>query len=77
MSKAEALMTIGHVYYRLGEYPKAIGYWDRVPEGAFKIRHGLYQLYLHTQHTLDMEQEVLGQPPDSFRKEAITSTVPV
>ncbi|MDM8527630.1 hypothetical protein QUF58_05390 [Anaerolineales bacterium HSG24] len=46
MSKAEALITIGYIYYQLGKYTEALDYWSRVPERTFKLRCEIYKLYM-------------------------------
>lgn len=61
MSKAEALMTIGYVYFRLGNRATALDYWHRVPESTFKIRRELYRLYEQAQQALSSGEDISKQ----------------
>ncbi|HEX9922227.1 MAG TPA: tetratricopeptide repeat protein, partial [Anaerolineae bacterium] len=61
MSKAEALMTIGYVYFKLGERAMALDYWHRVPESTFKIRRELYGLYEQAQQAPLSDEAVSDQ----------------
>jgi UDP-N-acetylmuramyl pentapeptide phosphotransferase/UDP-N-acetylglucosamine-1-phosphate transferase len=49
ISKFDALITIGYVFYQIGKPAEALAYWDRVPESTFKARPETYHVYLQVQ----------------------------
>ena len=76
MSKSEALITIGYIYYQLQEYKKALECWNRVPERTFQLRSKTYKLYKRIQQIPSFENGTSEQAIAS-KKEILTPVINV
>jgi phospho-N-acetylmuramoyl-pentapeptide-transferase len=75
VSKAEALMIIGYLYYQLGNCEKALAYWHRIPDQTFRIKGEMYKLYVLAQQTFTIESKTLQQGVEFKEEELLTSMI--
>lgn len=51
MDKSDALMMIGHYFFEAGDHPRAVEYWDRVPDRTLQAHPAIHQLFINAKET--------------------------